>query len=114
MMEQYKELNDVARAETSVEKDSKKIWQNPKLIESDYTPRLFFKGIGDYDYPSTDFSSIKVKVLTSWNIHNKYKNGASFFEKSNFQIQNHGLIESRVAISSLKKIVNFAKEKGLV
>ncbi len=47
MMEQYKELNDVARAETSVEKDSKKIWQNPKLIESDY--RITNLGVDDGD-----------------------------------------------------------------
>jgi len=30
------ELNDVARAETSVGKDSKKIWQSPELAEIDY------------------------------------------------------------------------------
>ena len=109
----HRDYNEGLDGETSVN-FAKLLGFANELTESDYTPRLFFKGIGDYDYPYTDFSSIKVKVLTSWNIQNKYKNGVSFFEKSNFQILNQGLIESRVAISSLKKIVNFAKEKGLV
>jgi len=42
------ELNDVARAETSVGKDSKKIWQSPELTEMYYS-KTYSGSEGDED-----------------------------------------------------------------
>jgi len=49
MMEQYKELNDVARSETSAVEGSKEIWQSPKLIKLDYSRTNSSSGSGNED-----------------------------------------------------------------
>jgi hypothetical protein len=84
------------------------------LNEPDSVPKLFFQGVGQFEYPAVDYLSVKLRIITSWNTKNKYSEDLSFYKDSRCLILAEGLIDSRPLVASLKRLVGVAKEKGLI